>query len=161
MASTTDAGVDFSSPFSDAPSARPSPYTPAELDALNELLSTRTPFEILEWSIDNLPRLYQTTAFGLTGLVSLDIISKISQKRGLSSHPVDLIFIDTLYHFPETIELADRASHKYGAKMHTYLPPAVNNRNQFEALYGNELWRADEDTYDYLVKVRLYFPIAK
>lgn len=41
--------------------------TPEVLEHLNQHLSTLQPREILEWAIDNLPNLYQTTSFGLTG----------------------------------------------------------------------------------------------
>ena len=41
--------------------------TPEVLKNLNEHLSTLEPREIIEWAIDHLPNLYQTTALGLTG----------------------------------------------------------------------------------------------
>ena len=41
--------------------------TPERLEALNAQLAKFSPQEVLEWAIDNLPNLYQTTAFGLTG----------------------------------------------------------------------------------------------
>jgi phosphoadenosine phosphosulfate reductase len=45
--------------------------------------------------------LHQTTAFGLTGLVALDVLSK------LTSSPPSLVFLNTLYHFLETYELVE------------------------------------------------------
>lgn len=41
--------------------------TPEVLKSLNNHLSTLEPREILEWAIDHLPNLHQTTAMGLTG----------------------------------------------------------------------------------------------
>lgn len=41
--------------------------TPEVLQQLNARLSKLQPREILEWAIDNLPNLYQTTQFGLSG----------------------------------------------------------------------------------------------
>lgn len=41
--------------------------TPERLETLNAQLAKFSPKEILEWAIDNLPNLFQTTAFGLTG----------------------------------------------------------------------------------------------
>ncbi|EIM22532.1 phosophoadenylyl-sulfate reductase [Wallemia mellicola] len=124
----------------------------AQLQAVNEKLANATPQEILEWAIDNLDGLYQTTAFGLTGTIAVDMISKISKARG-TSHSIDLIFLNTLYHFQETIDLAKAVSEKYNAKLHNYIPNGVNNVTQFEALYGKELWKTDEDMYDFAVKV--------
>lgn len=124
----------------------------AQLEAANQQLSNASPQQILEWAIDNLDGLYQTTAFGLTGTIAVDMISKLSKQRGVP-HAVDLIFLDTLYHFEETTDLAKTVSEKYSAKLHNYIPNGVNNVNQFEALYGKELWKADEDMYDFAVKV--------
>ncbi|TIA87241.1 hypothetical protein E3P99_03287 [Wallemia hederae] len=124
----------------------------AQINAANEQLSNATPQQILEWAIDNLDGLYQTTAFGLTGTIAVDMISKISKSRNVP-HSIDLIFLDTLYHFQETLDLAQKVSEKYNAKLHNYIPNGVNNVTQFEALYGKELWKSDEDMYDFAVKV--------
>ncbi|KAJ3282730.1 hypothetical protein HDU79_009698 [Rhizoclosmatium sp. JEL0117] len=128
-------------------------YTQEYIDFLNKSLSSRTPQEILEWALISLPNLVQTTAFGLTGLAILDMISKIREKRGLSEHPVPLIFIDTLYHFPETLALAEKASQTYNAPLQIYTPSGTHTTSAFESLNGQNLWQTDADTYDYLVKV--------
>lgn len=116
----------------------------------NHDLANAEPQEILAWAIQHIPNLYQTTAFGLTGLAALDMISKLSPP---GNHLVPLIFINTLYHFPETLNLAAEASQKYGAQMHVYMPPAAMSVDQFEQIYGQRLWEVDEESYDYLVKV--------
>lgn len=126
------------------------PFSPSDIQEINARLANAEPQEILAWSIQNIPRLYQTTAFGLTGLAALDMISKLSPP---GQHAVPLIFINTLYHFPETLALAEEASQKYGAEMHVYMPPAAQSVAQFESLYGEKLWEVDEESYDYLVKV--------
>ncbi|WFD30605.1 hypothetical protein MSPP1_001626 [Malassezia sp. CBS 17886] len=130
----------------------------ADLPAINERLQDAHPTEILAWAIDSLPNLYQTTAFGLTGCVTLDLVSRVSTSRAKAGgsapeHLVPLIFIDTLYHFTQTIDLADRASKHYGAKMYVYRPPGTDSVAEFEDGWGASLWERDEDTYDYLVKV--------
>lgn len=68
-------------------------------------------------------------------------------------HLVPLIFVDTLYHFPQTLDLAKRAAKHYGAPMHVYTPPGTSTVAEFEAKWGAQLWERDEETYDYLVKV--------
>ncbi|CAO1621262.1 unnamed protein product [Parajaminaea phylloscopi] len=130
----------------------------ANLESINKQLESADPFQILEWAIDNLPGLYQTTAFGVTGCVSLDQIARISETRAKQSgqaprHLVPLIFIDTLYHFPQTLDLAHRAARHYGAPMHVYTPPETSTVAEFETRWGAQLWEKDEETYDYLVKV--------
>ena len=131
------------------------------IDQANADLADADPQTILEWAIHNVPGLWQTTAFGLTGLAATDMISKISQRLAKAGSPpkhlVPMIFIDTLYHFPETLALADQVSRKYGVSLKVFTPPKASTTAEFEAEYGTELWKSDEETYDYLVKVRLSF----
>jgi phosphoadenosine phosphosulfate reductase len=106
--------------------------------------------EILQWSVVTLPGLFQTTAFGLTGLVTLDILSKLYPEQ----NPVDLIFVDTLYHFQETLDLVERVKVKYPqVRLHIYKPEGCETVEDFEAKYGKRLWERDETLYDYAVKV--------
>lgn len=127
-------------------------YSPADLTRLNTELANQNPQQILEWAIDNVQGLFQTTAFGLTGMAAVDMISKISLARN-QIHLVPLIFLDTLYHFEETLQLAKTAEETYLAPLHVYRPPEVANVAEFEAKYGQKLWETDEETYDFLVKV--------
>src|ERR1700761_6329261 len=84
------------------------PLSAEDLRGINSHLRALTPEEILAWAVDHLPGLYQTTAFGLTGLVAIDMLSKIT------SSPPPLIFLDTLYHFPETYALVEQVKRRYG-----------------------------------------------
>ncbi|VVT45888.1 uncharacterized protein SAPINGB_P000941 [Magnusiomyces paraingens] len=124
--------------------------SPSHLEYINTNLSTKTAEEILQWSLTTFPGLFQTTAFGLTGLVILDMISKISP----GAHPIDLIFMDTLHHFKETLELVDRVKAKYPQiQIHIYKPEGVNTEEEFAREYGEKLWDTNDTFYDYLVKV--------
>ncbi|GAA6008203.1 phosphoadenylyl-sulfate reductase (thioredoxin) [Rhodotorula paludigena] len=128
-------------------------FDPSQLDAVNAQLADASPQEILAWAIDHIPEgLTQTTAFGLTGLAAIAMISVISRKRK-QPHLVPLVFYDTLYHFQETLDLAKRVEKKYNVEVKVYRPPGVETTAEFEAKYGERLWETDEDTYDYLVKV--------
>lgn len=141
----------LTTPIASSSTALP-PFDASTLDAVNASLASATPQEILSWAIDNLPSLYQTTAFGLTGLAATDMIAKISKKKKVD-HLVPMIFIDTLYHFEETLALARKVEKKYKVTLSVYRPPEVETTEEFEEKYGKELWKNDEDTYDYLVKV--------
>jgi phosphoadenosine phosphosulfate reductase len=126
-------------------------FTPSHLQFLNQQLSKLSAQEILKWAITTLPGLWQTTAMGLTGMVALDIISKMSSD---GSHPVPLMFIDTLYHFTETLDLAERIRQKYrNAQFEVYTPKGASTVAEFEATHGPKLWETNEKLYDYLVKV--------
>lgn len=110
---------------------------------------TFCPLAILQWCLLTLPNLYQTTAFGLSGLVTVDILSRISPSK-----PIDLIFLDTLYHFQETLELVDRVKKRYpNVDVHIFKPKNCNTADDFERLYGERLWETKDHRYDYLAKV--------
>lgn len=107
--------------------------------------------DILKWCLVSLPGLYQETAFGLTGLVTLDILSKLS---GPIRQQVDLIFLDTLHHFNETVSLVDRVKDRYPeTRLHVYKPRGVDTADEFREKYGKNLWEKNEDRYDYVAKV--------
>lgn len=121
-----------------------SPVPQSFLDHWNTQLEGRSAQEIVDWAILTLPGLFQTTAFGLSGLAIMDM----AQGRGM-----DLVFIDTLYHFPQTLDLLERVRAKYGSKVHVYKPEGCETTEDFVAKYGDMLWETDEHRYDYLVKV--------
>jgi hypothetical protein len=125
------------------------PLAEADLAAINAYLAEQTPEDILAWALEHLPNLYQTTAFGLTGCAATDMLAK------LTPTPPPLLFIDTLYHFPETLALVNEMKKKYGLTVHVYKPEGCETAADFEAKYGPRLWETDEELYDYAVKVRL------
>lgn len=119
------------------------------LNYLNSKLSEKTPQEIIEWSINEFPNLYQTTAFGLTGLVTVDILSKIPK-----GSQVELIFIDTLHHFPQTLDLVEKVKQRYpNNKVNIFKPLNVSTELEFAQRYGENLWETDDEKYDYFAKV--------
>ncbi len=131
----------------DLPKPLALPLSQSDLAKINAYLSTLTPEEILRWGIAYLPNLYQTTAFGLTGLVAIDMLSKIT------TSPPPLIFLDTLYHFQETYELVEEVKSRYGGPVHVYKPEGCETVQDYEAKFGERHWEVDEANYDYVVKV--------
>ncbi|MCJ1411964.1 hypothetical protein MMC19_006056 [Ptychographa xylographoides] len=126
-------------------------FTKPHLRFLNRQLQNLEPQEILRWCITSLPGLYQTTAFGLTGLVTLDMLSKMKIPR---PQTVDLIFLDTLHHFTETLELVDRVRDRYPlVNLHVYKPAGIENATQLTKQYGERLWETNDQLYDWAVKV--------
>ena len=123
------------------------PLSQEDLEAINADLKLLTPEEILRWAVEHIPDLYQTTAFGLTGLVAIDMLSKITKS------PPRPIFLDTLYHFPETYELVDVVKARYDVPVIVYKPEGCATREAFELKYGERFWERDEGGYDYAVKV--------
>lgn len=126
-------------------------FTKPHLRFLNRQLQFLEPQDILRWCITSLPHLFQTTAFGLSGLVQLDMLSKLKVPR---PQMVDLIFIDTLHHFSETLDLLERIRARYPlVNVHSYKPEGVSTAQEFAEKYGDNLWQSDDNRYDYLVKV--------
>jgi phosphoadenosine phosphosulfate reductase len=78
------------------------------------------------------------------------MLSRISPKQ----HPVPIIFIDTLHHFPETHALLEKVKRRYPtAEFNVFTPEGTPTVDSFVAAHGPELWSRNETQYDYLVKV--------
>jgi phosphoadenosine phosphosulfate reductase len=129
-----------------------SPVSEATLSEINTYLSTLSPEEILQWALTHLPGLHQTTAFGLTGLVAIDMLSK------LTPNPPPLIFLDTLYHFQETYDLVEEVKARYGRDVSVWKPEGCEDVKAFEAKWGEKFWEKDDFAYDYAVKVWFFPP---
>ncbi|CAH0022834.1 unnamed protein product [Clonostachys rhizophaga] len=127
--------------------------TAAHLEHLNNQLEPMHPMDILRFCKIMFPNLYQSTAFGLTGLVTMDMLSKI-QDENPESNQVELIFLDTLYHFNETYDLIDRVKARYpNVPVHVFKPHGADNVEEFEETYGKELWSTSDELYDWIIKV--------
>lgn len=123
------------------------------LKFLNLTLNNLPPIDILRWCKITFPNLYQTTAFGVSGLVTLDMLSKL-QKETPSAPTIDAIFLDTLYHFQETLDLIEKTKARYpNVNLHVYKPEGVSTTAEFEARHGKELWKTNADLYDWVAKV--------
>jgi len=125
--------------------------TRSHLRFLNRQLQFLEAQDILRWCITTLPNLYQTTAFGPSGLVILDILSKLNVPR---PQIVDIIFLDTLHHFPETLALVDKIRERYPhVTIHIYKPADVDTDEEFAKMHGPRLWETDDGLYDFTAKV--------
>ncbi|KAI9656974.1 MAG: hypothetical protein M1831_004522 [Alyxoria varia] len=126
-------------------------FTRSHLKFLNQKFAKLPPEDILKWAITSLPSLFQETAFGLTGLVTLDMLSKLPAPFNAE---VGLIFLDTLHHFDETLALVDKVQAQYpNIKVHKFKPRGVVNAKEFAVRYGETLWKTNQDSYDWYGKV--------
>lgn len=127
--------------------------TKAHVEYLNKQMEPMHPMDILRFCKIMFPNLYQSTAFGLTGLATMDMLSKI-QDENPESRPVELVFLDTLYHFKETYDLVDRVRARYpNVPVNIFKPDGIDTAAQFEETYGQELWNTADEMYDWIVKV--------
>ncbi len=65
-----------------------------------------SPLEIIEWAIKTYPDLTLPSAFNLNGVVLLDLAARAGY-RG------KVLFVDTGYHFPETLKTRDALAQRY------------------------------------------------
>lgn len=121
-----------------------------DLDALNQQFDTATPQEILAWSVENIPTgLVQTSAFNVDDLVLTDIL----YKQLKPAQPVPVLFLDTLHHFPQTLELVAKAKELYDLNLYVYKIQDVDTREAFAAKYGEALWDTDILKFHDLTKI--------
>lgn len=118
------------------------------LEELNRKYDTASPREILAWCIENIPTGFvQASAFNVDDLVITDILYRDLQRR------IPVIFLDTLYHFPQSIELVAKAKDLYNLDLKTYKIPDVDTREAFAAKYGEALWDKDITQFHQLTKI--------
>ncbi|KAK0251222.1 3'-phosphoadenylsulfate reductase [Friedmanniomyces endolithicus] len=126
-------------------------FTRSHLKFVNQQLAKLEPQDVLRWCLTSLPRLWQTSAFGLTGLAIMDMISKLDYAI---KPDIELIFLDTLYHFSQTLDLVQRVERRYpDLKIHTFKADHCETTQDFELKFGERFWETDEERYDYVAKV--------
>lgn len=103
----------------------------------SKMLRGKSTDEILAWAVDTFgEQLGFMTALGYSGIVLLDHLRRfVPQVR---AH-----FIDTRFHFHETIELLKRLENEMGV-VFTVLTPAMSD-NELTAHIGSEAWRNNPD----------------
>ncbi len=113
---------------------------------INERLEGAHPSEALRWAVETVTpgRLIVVSSFGSTGMVNLHLLSEIARE-------VPVVFVDTLYHFPETLEHAERVKEHYGLEVRVCRP--AESRAAFEKEHGEELWERDLDLFHQLTRV--------
>ncbi len=121
-----------------------------DLDELNQRFNTAHPREILAWCVEHIPvGLVQTSAFNVDDIVLTDIIYRDLKP----ATPVPVIFLDTLHHFPQTLELVAKAKDIYNLDLRIYQIPDLDTREAFAAKYGEALWDKNLAQFHHLTKI--------
>lgn len=102
------------------------------------------PEEVLGWALQKFPRIALACSFGAEDLVLVHMASSL--KPG-----VDVFYLDTHLHFPETYATRDIIRARYPITLHR-VEPELSLTDQ-EALYGPRLWERDPDLCCRLRKV--------
>ena len=120
-----------------------------DLNFLNRKFEKAEPRRILAWCVANFPtKLVQSSTFNIDDLVITDLLYRELQPV----QPVPVVFVDTLHHFWQTLELVDRAKAIYNLDLKIYKIASLNSRNEFAARYGAALWEKDIQRFDSLTK---------
>ena len=121
-----------------------------DLDELNQRFENAHPSEILAWCIENIPTGFvQTSAFNVDDLLITDILYRELKPK----KPVPVMFLETLHHFPQTLELVEKATKHYNLDLRTYKVPNIDTREAFAAAFGDALWDRDIQKFHYITKI--------
>lgn len=110
-------------------------FSDGELAELSRDFESWSAEKIIEWAVDSFaPHLALTAS--MTDAVLIDLATRVDPA-------IEVVFIDTGYHFPETLETVERVRQHYG----------LNLRMMTVALQDEPLWRADPENCCSAVKV--------
>ncbi|WP_208028170.1 phosphoadenylyl-sulfate reductase [Rhabdothermincola sediminis] len=117
-----------------APSDIPT-FTDAELAELSAEFERLPASKIIQWAVDHFsPHLALTAS--MTDAVLIDLAVKVDPA-------IEVVFIDTGYHFPETLETVERVRRHYGLNLRIMTVPP----------HDEALWQADPENCCSAVKV--------
>ncbi len=117
------------------------------LDQLNREFETKTPFEIVSWAIQAFaPKISMTSSFGPESGVLLHLVSRVDP-----STPV--LFLETGYHFPETLAYRDQLVSLFGLKNVRDLRADPEKKAKVVAEYGGVPYEKNPDLCCHINKV--------
>jgi phosphoadenosine phosphosulfate reductase len=136
MALTVPVGTEPFDGGEPAPGPFPPPtFTAAELAELNAEFETWPASKIVGWAAGTFGPLLSLAA-SMTDAVLIDLAVKVAPA-------IEVVFIDTGYHFPETLETVEVVRRRYG----------LNLRIMTVAPHDGELWQLDPENCCSAVKV--------
>jgi phosphoadenosine phosphosulfate reductase len=110
-------------------------FTDQELAELSADFERLPATKIIQWAVEHFaPHLAMTAS--MTDAVLIDLATKVDPA-------IEVVFIDTGYHFPETLETVEEVRRHYG----------LNLRMMTVARQSEELWQADPENCCSAVKV--------
>lgn len=103
--------------------------------------------EVIAWTFERFAdqRMIMTTSFGMEGCALVDMYARFDK-------PLTVVYLDTMFFFPETLELRDRLAERYPLLEFVNRGTALTPQEQ-AAKYGDELWKSNPDLCCRLRKV--------
>src|SRR6185436_4599991 len=113
-------------------------FPPAvDIAAMNERFEGRGPEEILRWATEEFaPDVILTCSFQHDGVV-------LGHMLQTNAPWVPVVFLDTGFHFPETLEYRDEIVRRFGFPMRNVRSPVT--KEELERKHGPELFRTNPD----------------
>lgn len=110
----------------------------ADLARINESLEQMSPQEVLRWAVERFgsERLALQASMQKSSCVLMHMVSEIDRE-------VEIIFVDTGAHFPETLALRDEYAQRFRLRIVTYAP-RLSFEEQFQQ-YGRHLYLFDDE----------------
>jgi phosphoadenosine phosphosulfate reductase len=116
-----------------------------DLDELNRSFEGAHPEEILAWAVETFGAdIAASSSFQTQGVPLLHMISRVKPD-------LPILFLDTGYHFPETLAFRDQLVQAWGLSLRVVR--AVLSRDEFVDQYGHDLYRRDPDLCCHVNKV--------
>lgn len=117
-------------------------------DEAGQRFESEPPEAVVKWAVDTFEDNFCITA-SMADAVLIDVASRVASD-------VNVIFLDTGYHFAETLETRDRVAKRYPVQLHTILPRQTVEEQ--DATFGPKLHDRDPDACCSLRKVA---PLAR
>jgi phosphoadenosine phosphosulfate reductase len=116
----------------------------ADLDEINARFEGAHPSDVLHWGFSSIDGLVIGTGFQIGGLVNIHIAKQFLDR-------VPVLFLQTGFHFPETLEFRDRLVEEWDLDL-IETTPTFGPEKQAEVV-GPELYKTDPDLCCHLNKV--------
>lgn len=118
--------------------------SPQDWQQFNQRLESWSPREILKWAWESYgPDIAATSSFQSQSVPLLHMIAEVTPE-------MPVFFLDTGFHFPETLAFRDRLVKEWGLNVRVIKPDV--GHDGFQRQYG-ELYRTDPDMCCYINKV--------
>ena len=109
--------------------------SPSEMAELNARFESAPATDIIRWAVDTFhPHLALTAS--MTDAVLIDLAVKVEPS-------IEVVFIDTGYHFPETLDTVETVRRRYGLNLRMMTVPH----------HDEELWKVDPENCCSAIKV--------
>ncbi|MBP0040674.1 MAG: phosphoadenylyl-sulfate reductase [Roseofilum sp. SBFL] len=119
-------------------------HTNLDLQELNRRFSHTHPLHIIGWCLQNFPTgLVQASIFNVDDMVITDMLYRYL----CPEQKIPVLFVDTLYHFPETLAFISEIEPCYDLELKVYTMAKMATRKAFEKSYGKALWQSDLERF--------------